>query len=162
MCRSPGRTTLPRLEVHVVRSVEKAILVPQRGPLPLAVLPYDAIGPAVGEGLRPHLGQADFAACSKMRSHPGVGRERFALGDAQRGQFAVVVAVAFQGGSASITSVQHFPVLNVVLPFHRGSVLGLLGEVQPLGLRPVGGRIERIDFNGCEALDGAFHIAVDR
>jgi hypothetical protein len=37
-----------------------------------------------------------------MRFHALIGRERFALGDAQRGQFAVIVAVAFLPGRLSL------------------------------------------------------------
>ncbi|MNQ78922.1 hypothetical protein D3C85_938480 [compost metagenome] len=92
--------------------------------------------------------------------HSRVGRERFTLGNAQRGEFAVIIAIGFVSGFAIDQFVQALPVLEVVLHLQRRIVGCRLPDTFPGGFTPVWPGSHRINLNGFHQIVGGLDAAL--
>ena len=106
---------LAGFEVDVAVGVEGAGLGTQHRPFPAAAIPNNPVGATVGERLHPHLRAGDPRRVLKDPGHPLVRRERLALGDAERCEVAVLVAIGVVCGLRVDQVVEHLPVAQLGL-----------------------------------------------
>ena len=106
---------------------------------------------------------ADLSRLGQDVRHARVGDERLAFDDAQLSQLTVEGPELVEGWLGVDDLVQGLPVLEVVLPAHGGEIgAGQLAQVDPGRVGPSRWRLEGVDLDGLDLLDGAGHVIAPR